>query len=57
VVKPSVTLITGVNDPAVVGFPAITPPRSVSPGGKIDADAPTTTLHTFDPVPFKVNIF
>lgn len=57
VVKPSATVIVGVNDPAVVGVPEITPPRSVSPGGKIDGDTPELTLQVFKPVPFKVNIF
>jgi len=57
VVKPSATLIVGVNDPAVVGVPDITPPRSVRPGGKIDDVAPARTLQVFKPVPFKVNTF
>jgi hypothetical protein len=57
IVDPSVTLIVGVNVPAVVGVPAITPPRRVSPGGNIDGVAPAVTLHVFNPVPFRVNIF
>jgi len=57
IVDPSVTLIVGVNVPAVVGVPAITPPRRVSPGGKIDGVAGAVTLQVFKPVPFKVTIF